>query len=98
MPFSPGAPSVLQVTLTLALAAGLGVAGGGDAARYVQSMVVSFGVLLAALAFFWPLCHRPLALRWHGLLLLPLLAHARASTVWSRSYLWRQGRRLAGSC
>ena len=55
----------------------------------LKSAIAAFGVLLAALLFFWQQRHRTEPMRWHGLVWLPLvlLLYALVSMVWSHSYL-----------
>lgn len=55
----------------------------------LKSAVLGFGVLLAALLFFWPVRRHSTPLRWHGLVWLPLvlMAYALGSMVWSHTYL-----------
>ena len=55
----------------------------------LKSAVVAFGVLTAALLFFWQQRQRTAPLLWHGLVILPLLlmAYALASMAWSHTYL-----------
>ena len=55
----------------------------------LKSIVVSFAALGAALLFFWHQRGRNVALRWHGVMWLPLLlmAYALGSMAWSHTYL-----------
>lgn len=55
----------------------------------LKSAVVAFGVLAAAMLFFWQQRHRTAPLHWHGLVWLPitLLLYALGSMVWSHTYL-----------
>ncbi len=55
----------------------------------LKSALVAFGVLIAALLFFWQQRQRTAPLLWHGLLWLPLalMAYALGSMVWSHTYL-----------
>lgn len=55
----------------------------------LKSAVVAFGVLAAALWFFWQQRQRTAPLLWHGLVILPLLLmmYALASMAWSHTYL-----------
>lgn len=55
----------------------------------LKSAVVAFGVLGAALLFFWQQRHRTAPLQWHGLVWLPLvlMTYALGSMVWSHTYL-----------
>lgn len=55
----------------------------------LKSAMLAFGVLLAALLFFWQQRQRTAPLLWHGLVWLPLalMAYALGSMVWSHTYL-----------
>lgn len=55
----------------------------------LKSAVVAFGVLGAALVFFWQQRQRTAPLRWHGLVWLPLvlMGYALGSMLWSHTYL-----------
>lgn len=55
----------------------------------LKSALVAFGVLAAALLFFWQQRQRSAPLLWHGLVALPLLLmlYALASMAWSHTYL-----------
>ena len=55
----------------------------------LKSMVVSFGALLAALAFFWSQRLAPTGWRWHPVMWLPLslMGYALGSMLWSHTYL-----------
>jgi O-antigen ligase len=55
----------------------------------LKSALVAFGVLIAALVFFWQQRGRTAPLLWHGLVWLPLAltAYALGSMVWSHTYL-----------
>lgn len=55
----------------------------------LKSAVVAFGVLAAALLFFWQQRQRSAPLLWHGLVYLPLvlMGYALASMAWSHTYL-----------
>jgi len=55
----------------------------------LKSALVAFGVLAAALLFFWQQRQRSAPLLWHGLVWLPLLlmVYALGSMVWSHTYL-----------
>jgi O-antigen ligase len=55
----------------------------------LKSALVAFGVLAAALVFFWQQRQRTAPLRWHGLVWLPLalMAYALGSMAWSHTYL-----------
>jgi O-antigen ligase/tetratricopeptide (TPR) repeat protein len=55
----------------------------------LKSAVAAFGVLGAALLFFWQQRHRTEPLLWHGMVWLPvvLMLYALGSMVWSHTYL-----------
>jgi O-antigen ligase/tetratricopeptide (TPR) repeat protein len=55
----------------------------------LKSAIVAFGVLSAALLFFWQRRQRSEPLLWHGLVWLPmaLMAYALGSMAWSHTYL-----------
>ena len=55
----------------------------------LKSAIAAFGVLIAALVFFWQQRRRPTPLLWHGILWLPLalMVYALGSMVWSHTYL-----------
>ena len=55
----------------------------------LKSAVVAFGVLGAALLFFWRSRQRTEPMLWHGLVWLPLvlMAYALGSMAWSHTYL-----------
>ena len=55
----------------------------------LKSALVAFGVLIAALVFFWQQRNRTVPLLWHGLVWLPLAftAYALGSMAWSHTYL-----------
>ncbi|MES2878123.1 MAG: O-antigen ligase family protein [Pseudomonadota bacterium] len=55
----------------------------------LKSAMVSFGVLMAAMLFFWQQRQRTTPLLWHGLVCLPLvlMVYALASMAWSHTYL-----------
>lgn len=55
----------------------------------LKSAVVAFGVLAAALLFFWQQRQRTAPLLWHGLVAMPLalMLYALASMAWSHTYL-----------
>jgi O-antigen ligase len=55
----------------------------------LKSALVAFGVLTAALVFFWQQRQRTEPLLWHGMVWLPvaLMLYALGSMVWSHTYL-----------
>lgn len=55
----------------------------------LKSAVAAFGVLGAALLFFWQQRQRSTPLQWHGLVWLPLvlMGYALGSMAWSHTYL-----------
>ncbi len=55
----------------------------------LKSALLAFGVLLAALLFFWQQRQRTTPLQWHGLVWLPLvlMVYALGSMAWSHTYL-----------
>ena len=55
----------------------------------LKSALLAFGVLLAALLFFWQQRQRVAPLQWHGLVWLPLalMIYALGSMAWSHTYL-----------
>jgi O-antigen ligase len=79
----------LLVALALFLAPALGVPHEEMLQDTLKSIVVSFAALGAALLFFWRHRHSSAAVRWHGVLVLPLMlmAYALGSMAWSHTYL-----------
>lgn len=77
----------------LALTLFLAPAAGATSERLLQdtlkSMIVAFGVLLAALLLSWSTARNQEPPRWHLLMWLPLglMAYALGSAVWSHTYL-----------
>jgi O-antigen ligase len=67
----------------------LGVPGEWVLQDTLKSAMVAFGVLGAALCFFWSLHRRDSELAWHGLVWLPLIlmVYALGSMAWAHSYL-----------
>lgn len=55
----------------------------------LKSAIAAFGVLAAALLFFWQQRQRTAPLLWHGLVVLPLVLtlYALSSMAWSHTYL-----------
>jgi O-antigen ligase len=82
-----GAARVLAWTLFLVPA--LGVPSELMLQDTLKSAVAAFGILIAALVFFWQQRNRTQPLLWHGLVWLPLalMAYALGSMVWSHTYL-----------
>lgn len=82
-----GAVAVLVATMVLA--PGLGVPSEEMLQDTLKSMIVSFGVLIAAVLFFWAQRQRTEPLHWHALLWLPLALTlwALGSMAWSHAYL-----------
>jgi len=81
--------TVAILALMMFLAPALGVPHELMLQDTLKSIVVSFAALAAALFFFWNQRNRDTALRWHGLVWLPLLlmVYALGSMVWSHTYL-----------
>lgn len=75
--------------LTMLLVPALGVPSELMLQDTLKSAVVAFGVLTAALLFFWQQRQRSAPLLWHGLVVLPLvlMLYALASMAWSHTYL-----------
>jgi O-antigen ligase len=82
-----GTAAILAVMMFLAPA--LGVPHEEMLQDTLKSILVSFAALAAALLFFWQQRGRRDALRWHGVVWLPLLlmAYALGSMAWSHTYL-----------
>jgi len=80
---------VALLALMMVLVPALGVPSDLMVQDTLKSVLVAFGVLLSAVAFFWQQRHRHAPLRWHGLVWLPLLLtiYALASMAWSHAYL-----------
>jgi O-antigen ligase len=55
----------------------------------LKSAIAAFGILGAALMFFWQQRHRSKPLLWHGMVWLPvvLMLYALGSMMWSHTYL-----------
>ncbi|MDD5029282.1 MAG: O-antigen ligase family protein, partial [Rhodoferax sp.] len=86
---SPAQWPVAVLALTLFLTPAVGVPNELMLQDTLKSAVVSFGVLLAALVFFWQQRHRTEPLLWHSMVWLPvvLMLYALGSMVWSHTYL-----------
>ncbi|MFM9880985.1 MAG: O-antigen ligase family protein [Burkholderiaceae bacterium] len=81
--------TVLILGLMMFFAPALGVPHEEMLQDTLKSAVVSFGALIAGLAFFWNQRNRREGLRWHGLmgLTLLLMVYALGSMIWSHTYL-----------
>jgi hypothetical protein len=86
---SKGDWTVAILALMMFLAPALGVPNEEMIQDTLKSIIVSFAALGAALFFFWNQRNRNQALRWHGVVWLPLLlmAYALGSMAWSHTYL-----------
>src|ERR1035437_1059747 len=80
---------VAILALMMFLAPALGVPSELMLQDTLKSALVAFGVLIAALVFFWQQRRRSAPLLWHGLVWLPLalMAYALGSMAWSHTYL-----------
>ncbi len=80
---------VAALALMMLLVPALGVPNELMLQDTLKSALVAFGVLAAALLFFWQQRERTAPLLWHGLVWLPmmLMGYALASMVWSHTYL-----------
>ncbi len=80
---------VITLATTLFLAPALGVPFEEMIQDTLKSMIVSFGVLAAALVLFWHGRQQNEALRWHPVMGLPLMLmlYALGSMAWSHTYL-----------
>jgi len=87
-PRTPEQPATV-LAWTLFLVPALGVPSELMLQDTLKSTVVVFGVLAAALLFFWQQRHRSAPLQWHGLVWLPitLMVYALGSMLWSHTYL-----------
>ena len=83
-----GAATVAIFALMMLLAPALGVPSEEMLQDTLKSIVVSFATLGAAMLFFWRV-QQTAALRWHAVMVLPLLlmAYALGSMAWSHTYL-----------
>ena len=81
--------TVVIFALMIFLAPAMGVPNEEMLQDTLKSIVVSFGTVFAGLLFFWHQRMRRDALRWHGLMWLPLalMLYALGSMVWSHTYL-----------
>ena len=88
-PETGGAGLVAIFALMMFLAPALGVPNEEMLQDTLKSIVVSFAVLGAALLFFWSRLGERGAMRWHGVMWLPLLllAYSLGSMAWSHTYL-----------
>ena len=88
-PEAGGAGLVAIFALMMFLAPALGVPNEEMLQDTLKSIVVSFAVLGAALLFFWSRLGERGAMRWHGVMWLPLLllAYSLGSMAWSHTYL-----------
>ena len=80
---------VAVLALMMFAVAGLGVPSELMLQDTLKSALVAFGVLTAALVFFWQQRGRTAPLLWHGLVWLPLalMVYALGSMAWSHTYL-----------
>lgn len=83
------ASPVAILALMMFLVPALGVPSDLMVQDTLKSALVAFGVLIAALVFFWQQRERTAPLLWHGLMWLPLalMAYALGSMAWSHTYL-----------
>ena len=84
-----GGAAVVVLAIMMFLAPALGVPNEEMLQDTLKSIVVSFGVLIAALLYFWGQRERSEPMRWHAVVWLPLLlmAYALGSMAWSHTYL-----------
>ena len=84
-----GAGTVAILALIMFLAPALGVPHEEMLQDTLKSIIVSFGALGAGLLFFWRAQQRRDGLRWHAVMVLPLLlmAYAFGSMAWSHTFL-----------
>jgi O-antigen ligase len=80
---------VAVLALTMFLLPALGVPNELMLQDSLKSAIAAFGVLAAALLFFWQQRQRTEPLLWHGMVWLPLvlMLYALGSMMWSHSYL-----------
>lgn len=81
--------TVLILSLMMFFAPALGVPNEEMLQDTLKSIVVSFATLMALLLFFWGQRNRRDALRWHFIVLLPvmLMLYGLGSMVWAHTYL-----------
>jgi O-antigen ligase len=81
--------TVLILSLMMFFAPALGVPHEEMLQDTLKSIVVSFATLMALLLFFWGQRNRRDALRWHFIVLLPvmLMLYGLGSMVWAHTYL-----------
>ena len=90
MPAEAGSGALVAVfALMMFLAPAMGVPHEEMLQDTLKSIIVSFSVLGAALAFLWQQRERKQPLRWHAVIWLPLalMAYALGSMAWSHTYL-----------
>ena len=80
---------VAVLSLTMFLVPAVGVPSELVLQDTLKSAIVAFGVLIAALVFFWQKRNNSEPLLWHGMVWLPivLMLYALGSMVWSHTYL-----------
>ncbi len=80
---------VLVLGLMMFLLPALGVPSELMLQDTLKSAIAAFGVLIAALVFFWQQRNQTEPMRWHGMVWLPLalMLYALASMLWSHTYL-----------
>ena len=81
--------AVTTLTWMLFLIPALGVPSELMLQDTLKSALVAFGVLIAALVYFWQQRQRTTPLQWHGLVWLPLalMVYALGCMAWSHTYL-----------
>lgn len=77
------------LTLMMVFTPGLGVPNEEMLQDTLKSIIASFATLIAALIFFWQQRNRREALRWHGIMVLPiaLMLYALIGMTWAHTYL-----------
>ncbi len=85
----PANAPVAVLALMMVLVPALGVPSELMLQDTLKSALMAFGILIAALVFFWQQRNRTQPLLWHGLVWLPLalMAYALGSMAWSHTYL-----------